>query len=60
MRTTLAVVVLCVVFGQIRDVPQALAQEERDHTKECTFETCKAGTTALTYFRKGDLFSPDG
>ena len=37
-------------------VPPALAQEERDQTKECTVETCKAGTRALTYFRKDDPY----
>jgi hypothetical protein len=36
--------------------PHALAQEERDHTKECTVETCKAGARALTYFRRDDPY----
>jgi hypothetical protein len=30
-------------------IPQALAEE-------CTFETCKAGTTAVTYFKKDDPY----
>jgi hypothetical protein len=35
-------------------IPQALAQQQPN--KECTFETCKAGTTAVTYFKKSDPY----
>jgi hypothetical protein len=38
-------------------VAPAIAQDdERDHSKECTVETCKAGTRALTYFREVDPY----
>ena len=33
-----------------------MAQEDRDDTKVCKVETCKAGTRALTYFRKDDPY----
>jgi hypothetical protein len=34
-------------------IPQAVAQQG---DKECTFETCKAGTSAVTYFKKSDPY----
>ncbi len=34
-------------------IPQALAQLQPN---TCTFETCKAGTTAVTYFKKSDFY----
>jgi hypothetical protein len=35
-------------------IPHALAQQPQ--RKECTFETCKAGTAALTHFTKSDPY----
>jgi hypothetical protein len=35
-------------------IPQAFAQQPQ--SKQCTFETCKAGTTALTRFKNSDPF----
>ena len=34
-------------------IPQALAQQSKS---ECTFEACKAGTKAITYFQKSDPY----
>jgi len=44
---------LALAAGLSLAITQALAQTQPN---TCSFETCKAGTTALTYFKKGDPY----